>query len=74
MPRHSSDSCASAVETSPVNPSSIASSRRLRHNEALMRPSSLFERLVSGQEDASGEVPPAYDVGLRLATNGVAML
>ncbi|KAF8806558.1 hypothetical protein BYT27DRAFT_7191111 [Phlegmacium glaucopus] len=73
-PRHSSDSCASAAETSPVNPTSMASLRQLHHNEAMMRSSSLFERLVSGQESVSGEIPPAYDVGLRPATNGAAML
>jgi len=47
-----------------VNQSSIASLRQLHFNEAVLRSSSLFERLMSGQESVSGEVPPAYDVVL----------
>ena len=46
----------------------------LRSNDAMVRSSSLFERLMSGQESVSGEVPPAYDLGSRSATNGVAAL
>lgn len=53
----------------------MMSLRQLNFNEAILRSSSLFERLVSGQESVSGEVPPAYDVlGSRPATNGIAML
>lgn len=70
----SSDSGASIAETSPVNLASLASLRQLRYNEAIIRSSSLFERLMSGQESVSGEVPPAYDGGSRSTTNGVAVL
>jgi arrestin-related trafficking adapter 3/6 len=73
----SSDSGASIAETSPVNlaSSTMASLRQLRYNEAIIRSSSLFERLMSGQESVSGEVPPAYDgVGSRSTTDGVAVL
>lgn len=56
----------------------MASLRQPRLNEAIIRSNSLYERLVSGQESVSGEVPPAYDVvglrGSRSATNGVAVL
>lgn len=53
----------------------MASLRQLHFNEAILSSNSLFERLVSGQESVSGEVPPAYDVaGSQLATNGVAVL
>lgn len=72
--RYSSDSSASAAETSPVSPLTMASLRQLQYNEAILRSSSLFERLVSGQESVRGEVPPAYDIGSRPATNGVAAL
>ena len=41
--------------------STMAALRQLRYNEAIIGSSSLFERLVSGQESVSGEVPPAYD-------------
>ena len=74
--RHSSDSGASTTSTRSVNPSSIASLRQLHFNEAVLRSSSLFERLVSGQESVSGEVPPAYDVvsgSPPARRNGVAM-
>ena len=53
----------------------MASLRQPRFNEAVIRSNSLYERLVSGQESVSGEVPPAYDVaGSRSAANGVAAL
>lgn len=65
----SSDSGASFGETSSVNLTSSATLRQLRYNEAIMRSSSLFERLVSGQESVSGEAPPAYD-GLDSRANG----
>jgi len=59
----SSDSGASVAEASSVNLTSrMASLRQLRYNEAIVRSSSLYERLMSGQESVSGEVPPAYDV------------
>ena len=70
----SSDSGASAAETSSINLSpTMASLRQPRFNEAIIRSSSLYERLVSGQESVSGEVPPAYDVGSSRST-GVAVL
>jgi hypothetical protein len=56
----------------------MASLRQPRLNEAIIRSNSLYERLVSGQESVSGEVPPAYDVvgprSSRSVTNGVAVL
>ena len=57
-----------------MNPSTMLSLTHLRSNDAMVRSSSLFERLMSGQESVSGEVPPAYDLGSRSATNGVAAL
>ena len=73
MSRHSSESGASTAETSPVNPSFMPSLTQLRYN-VMLRSSSLFERLISGQESVSGEIPPAYDVGSRPAMNGIATL
>ena len=71
----SSDSGASAAETISINLSpTMASLRQPRFNEAILRSNSLYERLVSGQESVSGEVPPSYDVaGSRPPTNGVAV-
>ncbi|KAF8161303.1 hypothetical protein B0H34DRAFT_796110 [Crassisporium funariophilum] len=60
--RQSSDSGASAAETSPVN-AEMRSLRQMSYNESILRSSSLFERLISGQESENGEAPPAYHVG-----------
>ncbi|CAA7260536.1 unnamed protein product [Cyclocybe aegerita] len=60
--RHSSDSAASAAETSPIHPNSMRSLRQLSFSEAIVRSSNLFERLISGQESETGEAPPAYDI------------
>lgn len=60
--KHSSNSSiASAAEGSPINPSAMHSLRQTHYNQSILQSSSLFERLVSGQETESGEVPPAYD-------------
>ncbi|KAJ3505975.1 hypothetical protein NLJ89_g7130 [Agrocybe chaxingu] len=42
--RHSSDSSASAAETSPIHPNSMRSLRQLSFSEAIVRSSNLFER------------------------------
>ncbi|KAG6828251.1 hypothetical protein H0H92_008639 [Tricholoma furcatifolium] len=54
---HSSDSSASAAETSPINPRTMSS---LRPAETLYSQSSQYERLISGQESEIGEAPPIY--------------
>ena len=59
--RSSDSSSASAAETTAVHPHSPMSMRRSTYTDAILQSSSLFERLVSGQESVSGEVPPAYD-------------
>ncbi|KAF8967977.1 hypothetical protein BDZ97DRAFT_1755710 [Flammula alnicola] len=60
--RQSTDSSSvSTGETSPINPRSMRSLRQASYNESILRSSSLFERLVSGQESETGEAPPAYD-------------
>lgn len=59
--RSSDSSSASAAETTAVHPHSPMSIRRSTYTDAILQSSSLFERLVSGQESVSGEVPPAYD-------------
>ncbi|KAJ7018359.1 hypothetical protein C8F04DRAFT_167052 [Mycena alexandri] len=53
----SSDSTASAAETSPI-PGAMPS---LRGTDSLFARNALFERLVSGQESELGEAPPAYE-------------
>jgi hypothetical protein len=49
----------------PASPSLLAHEHDPRHpseyTESMIRSSSLFERLVSGQECETGEAPPAYD-------------
>jgi arrestin-related trafficking adapter 3/6 len=60
--RHSSDSSlASVAEGSPIIPSAMHSLQQMHYNESMLQSSSLFERLISGQETESGEAPPAYD-------------
>ncbi|KAK0241334.1 hypothetical protein EDD85DRAFT_764391 [Armillaria nabsnona] len=56
--RSSDDSSASTVEASPLDPTSM---RSLRQAEEAMDESTLYERLVSGQQSIMGEAPPAYD-------------
>ncbi|KAG7449723.1 uncharacterized protein BT62DRAFT_1002041 [Guyanagaster necrorhizus] len=56
--RSSDDSSASPVEASPLDPSSM---RSLHQVEEAMDESTLYERLVSGQQSIMGEAPPAYD-------------
>lgn len=51
-----SDSGASAVETSAVNPDTMPSLQNMN----LLERSTEYERLVSGQVTESGEAPPAY--------------
>ncbi|KAF7362264.1 Arrestin-C domain-containing protein [Mycena venus] len=56
--RHSTDSTASAAETSPVH----ATMPSLHHpTDTLFARNTLFEHLVSGQENELGEAPPAYN-------------
>ncbi|KAJ7821129.1 hypothetical protein B0H14DRAFT_3471811 [Mycena olivaceomarginata] len=55
--RHSSDSTASAVETSPVH---LAMPSVHHPTDTLFARNTLFEHLVSGQENELGEAPPAY--------------
>ncbi|KAJ7653823.1 hypothetical protein B0H17DRAFT_957201 [Mycena rosella] len=52
----SSDSAASAAETSPMHPAMPS----LRSADTLFARNALFERLMSGQESELGEAPPAY--------------
>jgi len=57
----SNSSLASAAEGTPINPFAMNSLRQIHYNESMLQSNSLFERLISGQESASGEAPPAYD-------------
>ncbi|KAK0459119.1 uncharacterized protein EV420DRAFT_1269365 [Desarmillaria tabescens] len=63
--RSSDDSSASTVEASPLDPTSM---RSLRQAEEAMDESTLYERLVSGQQSIMGEAPPAYDSILKRVT------
>ncbi|KAJ6631582.1 hypothetical protein B0H10DRAFT_1772333 [Mycena sp. CBHHK59/15] len=56
LSRQSTDSSASAAETSPVH----ATMPSLRNVDSLFARNTQFERLVSGQESELGEAPPAY--------------
>ncbi|KAF7360214.1 Arrestin-C domain-containing protein [Mycena venus] len=56
--RHSTDSTASAAETNPVHTAMPS----LHHpTDTLFARNTLFEHLVSGQENELGEAPPAYN-------------
>ncbi|KAG5652841.1 hypothetical protein H0H81_003403 [Sphagnurus paluster] len=54
--RQSSDSGASAAETSPIN----GTMPSLRTGESLYDQNTQYERLISGQESEMGEAPPTY--------------
>lgn len=78
--RRSSDndsSSASAGEATVVHPRSPAAMQLASYTDAMLQSSELFERLVSGRESVSGEVPPAYDpppAGRVLATTGMSVI
>ncbi|KAJ7772092.1 hypothetical protein DFH07DRAFT_953375 [Mycena maculata] len=55
LSRQSTDSSASAAETSPVH-----ATMSLRTHDTLLARNVLFERLMAGQESEVGEAPPAY--------------
>ncbi|KAJ7647686.1 hypothetical protein FB45DRAFT_206215 [Roridomyces roridus] len=56
LTHHSSDSAASAAETSPVH----GGMPSLQGSDTLFARNSLFERLMAGQVSELGEAPPAY--------------
>ncbi|KAK7057584.1 arrestin-C domain-containing protein [Favolaschia claudopus] len=57
--RQSTDSAASTADTSPIQPTMIS----MHHpsSDTLFARNTIFEHLVSGQENELGEAPPAYN-------------